>query len=99
MKVDIMDPKVRGRDTLRHFVIGGGPDQEAIEWTGVSTEVEYYETVITAIMRWSTLSFDEVETTIQASPDTIENSDTPNFKPLYLQALTRMRNQHEKPSQ
>lgn len=83
-KEDITDAKVMGRGEIRHFVIGGHPGKEAL---GDKSQVEYYEGVLTNIMGWSGLSSDETGEAIKASPDTIENSESPNYKSLYLQAL------------
>ena len=77
---------------IRHYVIGGHPGEQAIKDSGAVGQVEYYERILTFIMGWSGLSIDEAQAAIEASPDVIENTrDKPNFKPLYFQALNRIR--------
>ena len=76
---------------IRHYVVGGQPGQAAIESAGASNEVEYYEGKLKTIMGWSGLSINEAEQVINAAPDTMENADKPNFKPLYLEALANIR--------
>jgi hypothetical protein len=92
MKRSITDPKVQGEVIIRHYVIGGYPGDAAIRESGAIDQAGYYVTVLQAIQGWSRLTFDEIQQAIEGSPETIENTtDKPNFKPLYLEALDRMR--------
>ncbi len=92
MKEKITDPIVGWEKIIRHFVIGGHPGKEALSEGGeVISQVEYYQKVLENIMRSSGLSVDEVRRIIKKSPDTRENSDKPNYKHLYLQALDNIR--------
>lgn len=88
----ITDSRAEGKAIIRHYVIGGHPGEAAIKSAGVSSQVEYYQQVLETIKGWSGLSVDEIESAIQVAPDTIENSDSPNYKPLYLEALGNIRN-------
>lgn len=77
---------------IRHYVIGGYPGEQAIKDAGAANQVEYYEGLLRTIMGWSGVTVDEVQAAIETSPDVIENTrDVPNFKPLYFQALSRIR--------
>lgn len=86
------DKKKEATGLIRHYVIGGYPGGQAIKESGAANQVEYYEGILRTIMGWSDLSVDEVQAAITASPDVIENTtDKPNFKPLYFEALDRIR--------
>lgn len=86
------DRKKEASVLIRHYVIGGHPGEQTIKDAGAADQVEYYEGILRTIMGWSGLDLDEVANAIKVSPDVIENTtDKPNFKPLYFQALIRMR--------
>ena len=84
------DQKKDAKGIIRHYVIGGMPPSSTIEEKG--GQVEVYEDVLRTIIGWSGLTVEEVEAAIEAAPDTIENSkDVPNYKPLYFEALKRIK--------
>lgn len=86
------DRKIDGRMMIRHYVIGGHPGEDAIRQSGALDQVEYYQNIIQTIRGWSGLTVEETLDAIQAAPDNIENTtDVPNYKPLYLEALQRIR--------
>lgn len=86
------DKKKEATVLIRHYVIGGHPGEQAIKDAGATDQVEYYEGILRTIMGWSGLSVDEAQIAIGVSPDVMENTrDKPNFKPLYFQALNRIR--------
>ena len=86
------DKKKEAAQLIRHYVIGGHPGEQAIKDAGSANQVEYYEKILRTIMGWSGAGVDDVQAAIEKSPDVIENTrDKPNFKPLYFQALSRIR--------
>ncbi len=85
------DVKVEAKSLIRHFVIGGYPGDAAIRESGAKDQVEYYQGILEHIMGWSGLGIDELGNVVEMTPDTIENSQSPNFKPLYREAVERIR--------
>lgn len=89
---DVTDPKVFGRATIRHYVIGGHPGESALEG---KAQLEYYQRILEITMDLTGLTPDEVERAIEESPDTVENLDILNSKPLYRRALVNIRASQE----
>jgi hypothetical protein len=84
------DTNKEGKFWIKHYVIGGIPPEDTIRQAG--GQVEVYMDVLRTIQSWSGLTIEEVEEAVKHSPDTIENTtNTPNYKPLYLEAVERLK--------
>lgn len=88
----LKDLKPAGKAILKQYIIGGYPGDSVIKYSGLPSEVAYYENTIQTIMGWSELTFDDVEEVISSSPDNVRHSpDQTNRKAQYIEALNNLR--------
>jgi len=84
-----------GRE-VQHYVGGGPIPESALISQAGGDGVEYRRQILENYMKNSGLSLDEIEAAIDAAPDHIEgNPNKPNSKPLYYEALKKLREKRD----